>query len=279
MPARSRSARSRSGRSTRCQFCAASSSIQLSSSGQPSCGPGPASGWNCTDRAFRSGKSNPSTVPSYSEIAVASESSVGVHRESVVLRGDEHAARTGARAPGWFAPRWPKGSLKVSCPVARPSSWWPRQIPKTGVRPRRSRTTAVSSTSGSGSPGPFERTTPSWRGERVGVDRVRVDRHRRARSGEPAEDRLLRPVVDDRDVHAADLGVAVRLRASRRRRRAPSPPSRPRPGRSRHPCRSPPTSRPGRAGAARASACRSRRARSRRSRRASPSRRGPAPRA
>ncbi len=41
-----------------------SSSTQRSRIGQASCGPGPASGWNCTERAFRSGKSKPSTVPS-----------------------------------------------------------------------------------------------------------------------------------------------------------------------------------------------------------------------
>ena len=40
------------------------SSTQRSRIGHASCGPGPASGWNCTERAFSSGKSKPSTVPS-----------------------------------------------------------------------------------------------------------------------------------------------------------------------------------------------------------------------
>ena len=40
------------------------SSTQRSRIGHASCGPGPASGWNCTDRARSSGKSKPSTVPS-----------------------------------------------------------------------------------------------------------------------------------------------------------------------------------------------------------------------
>ena len=34
---------------------------------------------------------------------------------------------------GWLAPRWPNGSLKVSSPAARESSWWPRQMPNTGL--------------------------------------------------------------------------------------------------------------------------------------------------
>ena len=34
---------------------------------------------------------------------------------------------------GWLAPRWPNGSLNVSRPAARESSWWPRQMPNTGL--------------------------------------------------------------------------------------------------------------------------------------------------
>ena len=62
---------------------------------------------------------------------------------------------------GWFAPRWPNGSLKVSWPLASASSWWPRQMPKTGTRPSSVATVSTCAVSGSGSPGPFERTTPS----------------------------------------------------------------------------------------------------------------------
>ena len=36
---------------------------------------------------------------------------------------------------GWFAPRWPNFSLNVFAPSARPSSWWPRQMPKIGFLP------------------------------------------------------------------------------------------------------------------------------------------------
>ena len=62
---------------------------------------------------------------------------------------------------GWLAPRWPNGSLNVSWPVARPSSWWPRQIPSTGTRPSRRSISRTSSPSGCGSPGPFESRTAS----------------------------------------------------------------------------------------------------------------------
>ncbi|MNT91322.1 hypothetical protein D3C72_2323980 [compost metagenome] len=33
---------------------------------------------------------------------------------------------------GWLAPWWPNFILEVLPPVARPSNWWPRQMPKTG---------------------------------------------------------------------------------------------------------------------------------------------------
>ena len=44
---------------------------------------------------------------------------------------------------GWLAPRWPNGSLNVSSPTARESSWWPRQMPNTGLRPISSRTVST----------------------------------------------------------------------------------------------------------------------------------------
>ncbi|MNI56514.1 hypothetical protein D3C73_1115230 [compost metagenome] len=34
---------------------------------------------------------------------------------------------------GWFAPWWPWPILIVFAPEARPSSWWPRQMPKVGI--------------------------------------------------------------------------------------------------------------------------------------------------
>ena len=34
---------------------------------------------------------------------------------------------------GWFAPWWPNFIFIVFAPAARPSSWWPRQMPNTGV--------------------------------------------------------------------------------------------------------------------------------------------------
>ena len=36
---------------------------------------------------------------------------------------------------GWLAPRWPNLSLKVPAPNARPSTWWPRQMPRIGALP------------------------------------------------------------------------------------------------------------------------------------------------
>src|SRR5205085_2897667 len=97
----------------------------------------------------------PSTVPSYSETCVASRASLGATAKPWFC--EVTSTRPLARSStGWLAPRWPNGSLKVSRPSACPSSWWPRQMPNTGTRPSRPRTVAVSSSSGPGSPGPFE---------------------------------------------------------------------------------------------------------------------------
>ena len=39
--------------------------------------------------------------------------------------------------------------------------WWPRQMPKTGTLPSNSRHAVARAATAAGSPGPFERKTPS----------------------------------------------------------------------------------------------------------------------
>ena len=64
---------------------------------------------------------------------------------------------------GWFAPRWPNGSLYVFIP-ARARAAGGRGRCRGSARGRAGRApSATSSTSGSGSPGPFASSTPSWR--------------------------------------------------------------------------------------------------------------------
>ena len=102
-----------------------------SSASRASCGPGLASGWNCIDATGRSRSSSPSTVPSYSETYVTRAGPKSVSR-SPPSSGTRTAnpwfwAVTSTRpvstsSTGWLAPRWPKRSLKVSSPSARPSS-------------------------------------------------------------------------------------------------------------------------------------------------------------
>ena len=85
------------------------------------------------------------------EVGLPAHRLVGVDRaraaradggEAVVLRGD--LDRPVCRSlTGWLAPRWPKGSLNVSRPTARQSSWWPRQMPHTGFLPTSSRTVST----------------------------------------------------------------------------------------------------------------------------------------
>ena len=60
---------------------------------------------------------------------------------------------------GWFAPRWPNGSLNVSRPRASATSWCPRQMPKSGTRPSSPRTVSIGPSSWAGSPGPLPIST------------------------------------------------------------------------------------------------------------------------
>src|SRR5213080_3011475 len=59
---------------------------------------------------------------------------VAAHREPVVLRRYKHLSCR--EIAHWMvAPPMPVRQLTVPPPNARPSSWWPRQIPKIGSVP------------------------------------------------------------------------------------------------------------------------------------------------
>ena len=112
---------------------------------------------------------------------------------------------------GWFAPRWPNGSLNVLWPSASPSSWWPRQMPKSGIRPSSVRIVSICSSSMAGSPGPLPISTARGSTSRIasashvaGHD-VGLDARRR----EPVRDRALHAEVDDDD--ARPLADRIRL--------------------------------------------------------------------
>ena len=62
---------------------------------------------------------------------------------------------------GWFPPWCPNAILETSAPTASESSWWPRQMPKIGTAPTSSAMLDTAPTTALGSPGPFERNTPS----------------------------------------------------------------------------------------------------------------------
>ena len=122
-----------------------------------------------------------------------------------------------ARAPtswtGWFAPWWPNRSRVVSAPAARPTIWWPRQMPSSG-RPSSmiacARATGPSSRAGS--PGPGDRIRPSMsrsEGDR-GRDRVREDPDPGAAVAHRADDVRLQSEVDDPDQRAAVLRTTRR---------------------------------------------------------------------
>ena len=93
-------------------------------------------------------------------------------------------------------------------------------MPSTGTRPSSSRTRRDLVDERLRVAGAVREQHAVEAGERVGVDVVREDRDGGAGAGEPAQDRALGAVVDDRDARRALVAVDVRLRWSRRGRRA-----------------------------------------------------------
>ena len=188
------------------------SSTHFSMSDHASCGPGPASGMEL-ERA----RAQLREVEAFDRAVVERDvrrlgGLARAHREAVVLARDEDAAGLRARAPDGSRRDGRTGACTSRGRSRCAMSWWPRQMPSTGVRPSSSATVFVSrGRAAPGSPGPGERSTPSCARERVGVDVVRMDGHLRARLREPAEDGVLHAVVDDADRDASLLGEDVRL--------------------------------------------------------------------
>ena len=106
---------------------------------------------------------------------------------------------------GWLAPRWPNGSLNVSSPTARESSWWPRQIPNTGLRAeqRADRVDDVVERRRVARAGHEEEAVGVARQQLLGGRRARVELERRAARGEVADDRVLDAGVERDDPRAA----------------------------------------------------------------------------
>ena len=103
-------------------------------------GPGPASGWYCTLKAGHVGGTRmPSITPSLRLTWVTSAlgTEPSADREVVVLAGDLDRAGARGAAPGGCRRGGRTGSLTVAPPSAVASSWWPRQMPKTGTSPSR----------------------------------------------------------------------------------------------------------------------------------------------
>src|SRR3954462_9504541 len=118
---------------------------------------------------------------------------------------------------GWLAPRWPNGSLNVSRPTARESSWGPRQIPETGRGPMDPRSRVGADELAQRVDDVLERGRVAGavgeedRVRRVGDELPRAGGARVQLDGRPAvdevaHDRGLDPGVDGRD---ADVAVAV----------------------------------------------------------------------
>ena len=91
---------------------------------------------------------------------------------------------------GWLPPRWPNFSFSMAAPAALLIIWCPRQMPNTGTLPRSFSTWVYVPSTASGSPGPFDRNTPSGRSGQHLFGR-RVPRHHReiaARAHEVVQD-------------------------------------------------------------------------------------------
>ena len=108
---------------------------EATNSGARSCGPGLASGWPWKLNAGRSVQAMPCSEPSNSERCVARTLAGSVASSTakpwfwrVIITRPVSSSCT-----GWLAPWWPNFIFMVRAPTARPSNWWPRQMPNTGM--------------------------------------------------------------------------------------------------------------------------------------------------
>src|SRR3569623_2345250 len=130
-----------------------------------SCGPGLASGWYCTLNAGLSVNSIPAFDPSNSDTCVSRAFAGRLSRSTakpwfMLVISTAPSLR---RLTGWLAPRWPWNIFVVRPPTAMPSSWWPRQMPNSGLPVSSSFwiTGTAYSPVAAGSPGPLDRKMPS----------------------------------------------------------------------------------------------------------------------
>ena len=109
-------------------------STKRANSGARSCGPGLASGWPWKLNAGRSVQAMPCSEPSNSERCVARTfaGSVASSTAKPWFWLEMNTRPESSSITGWFAPWWPNFIFSVRAPVARPSNWWPRQMPNSG---------------------------------------------------------------------------------------------------------------------------------------------------
>ena len=167
-----------------------------SKKGRASSGPGEASGWNCT--LAKPSPASPSQVPSFSETCEMSPSAITAKPWFCTVTSTRPVSTS---RTGWFAPRWPNGSLNVLWPSASPSSWWPRQTPKSGTRPSRlpDRLDLLDEHRRVARAVPDQHDARVGLEDRVGVPGARHDVRLDARVREPPRDRVLHAEVDDDD--------------------------------------------------------------------------------
>src|SRR6185436_8234122 len=145
--------------------------------GRESCGPGLASGWYWQASTGSLRCTMPSSVPSLPLQCVSSNSPAGSVSPSTVkpwfwlVTSTTPVRRS---ITGWLLPRWPNLSFRVLAPNANPRSWWPRQMPNVGNWCATSRAASIAKSSGSGSPGPFESSTPAASSARISLAGVRA---------------------------------------------------------------------------------------------------------
>ena len=140
---------------------------------------------------------------------------LAAHREAVVLRGDRDPA--GAQVlDRVVAAAVAEGSLNVSSPTAWESSWWPRQMPNTGVRPISvaHRLDEVAERRRVARAGDEEDAVRAAREQLVGRRGAGQQLERRAARGEVAHDRALDAGVERDDARAR--AVALRARGALR---------------------------------------------------------------
>ena len=186
--------------------------MKRSKTSSASSGPGEPSGWYWTVSTGRLRCRSPSTEPSlrlrWLTSKPPSRGSVSPTTSTSWFWAVICTRPVCRSLTGWLAPWWPKRKRRVSAPAARPTIWWPRQMPSRG------RPSAMAARASRDRPIEARRVARPGRQDQAGACRRQgrsrpcavcgSTRTRAPRAARLADDILLQPEVDDGDQRPLD---------------------------------------------------------------------------